>query len=389
MRQSLGDESERARVSRVLLWMKSSRSTGSYFKIAFLGLALLGFKAPVFARDVKAGRQQRLVFSASPGLKVAPRLLISLSPDGKKRNAIKNQFLAEDWDITDDGRGLVFTGQPSDVDFFSAGATRYYLWAQNINASRSAILHSAYDSVARDQLSAANPVWNRDGKTFTVSMGSFSDYGRKAFNVEFYDLSKRAFYHPHIPKLAGAIAKLNASYIDGALSPDKKHLLFVARSAEQIGSEGYNSLGFNRKSNLVLQDFSTGKFRVLRTEPKSDMISHPRWSTDGRAWAWSENGAIWKSGFKGAPQKLTDKKMRCFTPAWSPDGKRLAFLSEVTGKSGIYQVWVMNADGSQPHRIASDLAAAEQNLRWLAVAPETRFRKVSLDFKARPDAKTK
>ena len=36
-------------------------------------------------------------------------------------------------------------------------------------------------------------------------------------------------------------------------------------------------------------------------------------------------------------------------PAWSPDGRKIAFVSN---RDGSYGVYVMNADGSGPRRLA-------------------------------------
>jgi TolB protein len=51
-------------------------------------------------------------------------------------------------------------------------------------------------------------------------------------------------------------------------------------------------------------------------------------------------------------------------PAWSPDGKRLAF-SSTRGGGGHYDIYVMNADGSQAVRL-TDHAAQEQDPTWAA-----------------------
>ncbi len=47
-------------------------------------------------------------------------------------------------------------------------------------------------------------------------------------------------------------------------------------------------------------------------------------------------------------------------PAWSPDGRRIAFASNRTGD---YEIWVMNADGSGATRLTKD-AAADQHPAW-------------------------
>lgn len=50
---------------------------------------------------------------------------------------------------------------------------------------------------------------------------------------------------------------------------------------------------------------------------------------------------------------LTRSGSRDTSPAWAPDGRRIAFLSS---RSGNRDIWIMNADGSGQHNLTSDRA---------------------------------
>jgi len=52
----------------------------------------------------------------------------------------------------------------------------------------------------------------------------------------------------------------------------------------------------------------------------------------------------------GAPRRITDAGNLNDRPRWSPDGKRIAFISDRGGSS---QVWLMNADGTGARQVTS------------------------------------
>jgi Tol biopolymer transport system component len=63
----------------------------------------------------------------------------------------------------------------------------------------------------------------------------------------------------------------------------------------------------------------------------------------------------------GTPIRLTNSAAFDGFQAYSPDGKKIAFIS---GRTGINQVWVMNADGTAPVQLTFDPAAKDQAPDW-------------------------
>ncbi|MCX6696319.1 MAG: S9 family peptidase [Methanoregula sp.] len=59
-------------------------------------------------------------------------------------------------------------------------------------------------------------------------------------------------------------------------------------------------------------------------------------------------------------KQLTSDAQSCSSPAWSPEGRRLAYLSL---ESGTPQVWIMNADGSEQYRL-TDHGTGVASFSW-------------------------
>jgi TolB protein len=88
----------------------------------------------------------------------------------------------------------------------------------------------------------------------------------------------------------------------------------------------------------------------------------PDFSPEGGRLAFSNETNIFVSNADGSGvTRLTNLTTRARTPAWSPDGARLAFWSN---RNGQYEIWVMNADGTNPVSLSATASGAATGVDW-------------------------
>ena len=125
----------------------------------------------------------------------------------------------------------------------------------------------------------------------------------------------------------------------------------------------------------------------LTDTPGKQRSFHPDWSPDGKRIAFTSTGdrssgsdnwfdfqEIYTMDTDGANVRrvthTTDKGYSSSHARWSPDGKKLAFLSGSSGAAGTYAQWfssqdiyVMDADGSNVQRLTFT-EGWDGNLDW-------------------------
>lgn len=100
-------------------------------------------------------------------------------------------------------------------------------------------------------------------------------------------------------------------------------------------------------------------------------VSDPQLSPDGRWIVFvitrtnveknSRNSDLWiLAATGGEPRRLTFSPTADDSPRWSPDGKKIAFIS---GREGGSQIWMMHMDGGEPRKI-TDLSTEAGGLCW-------------------------
>ena len=113
------------------------------------------------------------------------------------------------------------------------------------------------------------------------------------------------------------------------------------------------------------------KYLTTETFYQMESVGNPEISPDGAEIAFMRSSIdqmkdqmqsnLWLVDVNGQrPRELTQGEWRDSAPAWSPDGKRIAFLSNRSGSSQIHVMWVDTHEVSQ----LTHLDHAPANLRW-------------------------
>lgn len=148
-----------------------------------------------------------------------------------------------------------------------------------------------------------------------------------------------------------AVMRSDALLMSPAWSPDRRRIALVAYDRGQAG--------------LYLYELASGALRRITFLP--GINGSPAWSPDGNTLAMTISDGKGNTDIAlidphketktfDDVRKLTDSPAIDTEASWSPDGRRIAFTSD---RSGTPQIWLMNADGSEPRMLTRE----GQNMR--------------------------
>ncbi|MEK6750740.1 MAG: hypothetical protein AABZ00_00630 [Chloroflexota bacterium] len=189
------------------------------------------------------------------------------------------------------------------------------------------------------------PKWSPDGKQiayFNDVLGFGNNYN---------------YWRVYLMNPDGTNAKMlvDIPSFDPHWSPDGKQLVF----------NSYRGAAVNT-SDLHIANVDGTNIKNLLNSPAT-FDAGPRWSPDGKKILFysdrneplavdlnifNVNRKIFTVNVDGTGlTQLTKETTDNYQPAWSPDGKKIAFVSSRDGNPEIY---VMNADGTNPTRLTND-----------------------------------
>jgi dipeptidyl aminopeptidase/acylaminoacyl peptidase len=173
-------------------------------------------------------------------------------------------------------------------------------------------------------------------------------------------------------------------------SPDGARMVVVSRSGPSDAAKSpsdvrhyahanykFNDTGWfdDKRTHLWVVDASTGRSTQI-TSGDDWNDTDPQWSPDGRRIAFvsnrtgkafdeNRNTDVWVvDAAGGSPVKISDHDEADTSPRWSPDGRTIAFLSAVPEKSHP-RIWLVAAAGGAPSRTAADnVDLIPAALRW-------------------------
>ncbi len=145
-----------------------------------------------------------------------------------------------------------------------------------------------------------------------------------------------------------------------AWSPDGTRIAFVSDRSDQNSCGGWDIYVMNADGSNVQ--------RLTTYQGQGNGAISPTWSPDGAKIAFMSdrdgNPQLYVMNGDGTAQnRLTNNTADDRDPSWSADGTELAFSST---RDGDYAIYVMNADGSAQRRISPgpDGTAEDQYPRW-------------------------
>ena len=298
----------------------------------------------------------------NPRLVIAGCFMPSWSPDGKQivcstsgqtlpsiRNSRPSTLLVVD---VETGANRRLCENDAMQPAWSPNGARIAFWFMPPSAGRSDIATISKNGgeievITKDASTNWNPVWSPDGKFLYFASDRSGNMG---------------FWRVPIDEETGKVQGEPEAVVTP--SPFNRHLNFSRDGRRLIyvqtdQKSNIHGLNFDPVSEKVVG----GSFWITRGDQQ---LARPELSPDGTQFVIrvqrrtqddivvvQRDGTNWRD--------ITNDKFFDRYPSWSPDGKRIAFTSD---RSGVYEIWTINADGTDLRQHSFDSPGASSFPQW-------------------------
>jgi len=237
-----------------------------------------------------------------------------------------------------DGRKIAIVSNPD------ADSTKSAIYVMNADGSGVQRLTTGSGGVSGaggfGTFSYGSLAWSPDARLIAYVGGDYGNLGIFVTNADGSGNLRRLARNVH------------GNFAPPAWSPDGRRVAFVGQ----------------RRGNVDIYVVNTDGTGQRRLTSSAGRDSKPTWSPDGRRIAYESRWQVYVMNADGSGQRrLTNNGGRNFAPAWSPDGKRIVFERRRVGRerygtcpgcgnATTFEVYVMNADGSDARKLAQDAA---------------------------------